>query len=104
MRLGLCLPPRPRPGEEGYDHPETWGCLRRELHEPIMTLLSAHDAFDEILHRDIRQAWVRAGDVLVDGKPLHHEIDAYFWYAEIDRRPGTFHLEVLKSFTQHYLM
>ncbi|MEC9439980.1 MAG: hypothetical protein VYE40_02635 [Myxococcota bacterium] len=101
MRLGLCLPPRPRPGEEGYDHPETWGCLRRELHEPIMTLLSAHDSFDEILHRDIRQAWVRAGDVLVDGKPLHHEIDAYFWYAEIDRRPGTFHLEVLKTLARH---
>lgn len=97
MRLGLCLPLRPREGEDGFARPETWGCLRRELHGPLMEQLEAHAAFDEVVHRDIRGAWIRSGEVFIDGQPLSEQIDAYFWYAEIDRRPGTFHLEALKT-------
>lgn len=94
--LGICLPPRPRPGESGFDKPDRWGCLRIELQTAVMERLQAKSPW-MLKVVDFRDAHVDSGVLIWEGAPLHEQIDALFWYCEIDRAQGSFGLELLKT-------
>ena len=97
MRLGLCFPPRPRPGEPDFAAPELWGCLHREIQGPLLERLRDDARIKTVVPLDFRRALVESGALVVDGVVVHTAVDALFWYCEIDRRPGSFHLEALKT-------
>ena len=95
MKLGICVPLRPYPGQAGFDRPDRWGCLREGIHAPLMQHLNSQPG-TEIVDIDFRDGYILNGDVWV-GKQNLSELDAYFWYCEIDREPGSYHLELLKT-------
>ena len=94
-RIGVCLPVRPLKGQEGYDNPDRWGCLRPDLHSSIWDILNQQENVN-IVQADFRDAILNSGRVICDGTDLG-ELDGLFWYCEIDRNPGSFHLQVLKT-------
>lgn len=97
-KLGICVPVRPYPGQAGFDTPGRWGCLRPGIHDPLMEeLRSQTDA--EILEADFRDGYILNGEVWV-GELNLSTLDAYFWYCEVDREPGSYHLELLKALAQ----
>ena len=95
MRLGLCLPPRPLADGPSRVPPERWGCLRDPLHADIMARLRQEPGL-ELVEVEIRDGWSRNGEVFAGGHKLS-ELDGLFWYCEIDRSPGAYTLELLKS-------
>ena len=97
LRLGLCLPLRPSLHEPGSETPALWGCLGEAIHAPLMQRLRADERWRCVEHLDVRQAMILGGEVEVGGARVADQVDAYFWYAEIDRTPGSFHLEALKT-------
>ena len=94
-RIGVCLPVRPMKGTEGYDNPERWGCLRPDLHSSIWDILDQQENA-KIIEADFRDAILQSGRVTCDGLDLGG-LDGFFWYCEIDRTPGSFDLQVLKT-------
>lgn len=88
--IGLCLPPRPLPGTSPVP-PERWGCLRAPVVDAIWDQLP-----DRFLPVDFRDAVVRCGEVWA-GEVALHELDALIWYCEVDRSPGAYELEVLRT-------
>lgn len=96
FRLGVCIPPRPQPGEPGFERPEAWGCLREEVQGPLLEGLAARDDIELVSDLDFRRAVIDGGLVMLGDAHLD-ELDGYFWYCEIDRRPGSYELEVLKA-------
>ena len=98
--LGLCLPPRPRPGEAGFDAPERWGCLQPALQQAVMAQLQAESPWT-LRAVDFRDAHVESGALMLDGAPLHEQLDALFWYCEIDRGPDSYGLSLLQTLARH---
>jgi ribosomal protein S6--L-glutamate ligase len=95
MKLGVCLPVRPRPGEVSYDRPERWGCLRPGLHEAIWRHLGDVPGV-EVRQVDFRGAWSDSGTLKL-GDTTFDDLDGLFWYCEIDRTPGSYELQLLKT-------
>ncbi|MEV4437864.1 hypothetical protein AB0K09_02425 [Streptomyces sp. NPDC049577] len=59
-------------------------------------LLAGLDGVDFLHDLDIRHSRIRDGQVLLGDLHLG-DLDLYVWHAEIDRRPGGYHLEVLRT-------
>mgnify|MGYP002634657618 CR=1 FL=1 len=94
-RVGICIPPRPGPLDPGRDSPGTWGCLKPQLQRALMSELAAVEGV-EFVPLDFRKAWVADGAVWLRDVCLS-ELDAFFWYCEIDRSPGAYALTVLQT-------
>jgi glutathione synthase/RimK-type ligase-like ATP-grasp enzyme len=79
---------------EGKD-PLYWGCLKPNIHAPLWEMLHENKSksFREI---DFRNAVIRSGKVYTEDSCLN-ELEGLFWYCEIDRRPGSYHLEILRT-------
>jgi glutathione synthase/RimK-type ligase-like ATP-grasp enzyme len=88
--IGLCIPPRPVEGEA----PALWGCLKPGIRAPLLERLS-DDPVYRFVEADFRHAIIRNGKLYTANRCLN-ELDAYFWYCEVDRKPGSYHLELLK--------
>ncbi len=96
-RLGFCVPLRPSEGQAGYAHPARWGCLRDAIHGPLIDELSrlARERGIVGTQVDFRDGYILDGDVWV-GDLCLSDLDAYFWYCEVDRTPGAYALTLLK--------
>ncbi|MCO4761797.1 MAG: hypothetical protein KC502_09850 [Myxococcales bacterium] len=94
LRVGVCVPPRPRPHDPGFDKPWTWGCLKPDIQASLVSELERVEHLT-IEPADFRLAWVDGGKVWLAGRCLN-ELDALFWYCEVDRQPGAFALTILK--------
>ena len=75
------------------------GCIRPQLHGQIMSRLRAAEGVELVEDINIHAASIRsgkhyAGDICLD------DLDAFFWYCEVDRTPGSFDLLFLKSLAQ----
>lgn len=93
LRVGICMPSRP--------HQPTavprgrWGCLRDQVQGPLVAALKALPGV-EVVEVDVRDAHLREGRVLVGEVDLS-ALDAYLWYAEVDRSPGSFEQVLLRE-------
>lgn len=96
VRVGFFLPAAVSDAESAEVRRPGDGRLPRETHDRLMSLLGTLD--DVELHEDLdfRGSYVRDGRVYTDGYCLN-DLDIYFWYCEVDRRVGSYDLEVLKT-------
>ncbi|MFT4976017.1 MAG: ribosomal protein S6--L-glutamate ligase [Myxococcota bacterium] len=94
-RVGICIPPRPLPGDPGYDTPRAWGCLKPSIHAALMSTLESIEGV-RFIPLDFREAWIADGKVWLDEVCLS-ELDAFFWYCEIDRQPGAYAMTILHT-------
>ena len=99
-RVGFCIPPRPVFGEAGFGSqpPDRWGCLRRELQQPVIEALRQIPDV-EWVEVDFRDAWIESGRVRTDDI-WFDELDHYVWYCEVDRRPGSYHQVLLQRMAE----
>lgn len=96
MRVGLSLPVRPDDHRAVADPRAAIGCLRPWLREPLLERLRALPGITLHEARNFRRAVLQGGRVWLDDEDLC-ELDAFVWYGEVDRRPGSYDLEVLRT-------
>jgi len=71
------------------------GKIDHRIHADLMAWLRTRAAH-VVEDLDFRQAVVRDGRVYLDDRCLS-DLDAFVWFGEIDRRPGSHHLEILRT-------
>ncbi|MEM7037764.1 MAG: hypothetical protein AAF570_12345, partial [Bacteroidota bacterium] len=75
------------------------GCLRDPIHADLLGHLRAAEGVELVEGLNFRQALLRNGEVWC-GDVCLNELDAFFWYCELDRWAGSFDLEVLRTLSQ----
>lgn len=96
LKVGTFLPERPYLPSLTVDPAAGVGCLRPELRQQILAGLDALPGVAWTHDLNFRRALIRNGDVWC-GELCLSELDAFVWYCEIDRDPGSFDLEVLRT-------
>lgn len=98
-KLGVFLPERPK--NQLFLRPENnaIGCLNGSIYDSLCTNLKAAKQVELLENLNFQKAFVRDGKVYVDDFCLN-ELDRFFWYCEVDRRPGSFDLEVLRTLSR----
>lgn len=79
----------------GYENPGRWGCLNPRIYDPLTQKLQEQVSI-ETCNLDFRDAIILNGRVYV-GDVCLSDLAGYFWYCEVDRLPGSYHLQVLKT-------
>lgn len=96
-KVGVFVPPPLKNGETASIHNPGIGRITSEMHNRLWQLLNESPLdFQVIPDLSFRDAVINNGQVIFPG----HDIgimDGYFWYSEIDRKPNSFNLSVLKE-------
>lgn len=90
------MPERPENHLSIQDPFAVVGCLRPSLHSEIMRHLRAAEGVELIEDINIHAAAIRSGSHWA-GNLCLDDLDAFFWYCEVDRRPGSFDILFLQS-------
>lgn len=94
-QLGIFIPARP--DAHLYAGPQdAVGCLRGDMHSGLIARLRAADGVTLRDGLNFRRALIENDQVWV-GDCCLSELDAFAWYCEVDRRRGSFDLEVLHT-------
>lgn len=75
---------------------ENPGFINQETRDGLIERLKTLDCVDLAEDVDFRKAVVINGNIYVDDIYLN-EFDVFFWYAEVDPRPTSHHIEVLEA-------
>ncbi|MGW2619597.1 ATP-grasp domain-containing protein [Streptomyces sp. NPDC001500] len=95
LRVGTFLPPADRDRTAVPAHPEV-GKIPPDDHALFMKLLRDLTDVEFIHDLDIRRSFVRDGTVYC-GEVRLNDLDLYLWHAEVDRDPGGYALEALRT-------
>jgi glutathione synthase/RimK-type ligase-like ATP-grasp enzyme len=98
-KLGIFLPERPENHMQLNSQRTAIGCLRAEINTPLLEILRAAKHVDLVEDLDFRNALIQNGGVYCENQCLN-DLDRFFWYCEVDRNPGSFDLEVLKTLSR----
>lgn len=90
------MPERPENHLSNADPSAVIGCLRPVLQQRIMSALREVEGLKLLEGINIHRGSIVNGEHWV-GDFLLDELDALFWYCEVDRRPGSFDLVFLQS-------
>ncbi|PRP97402.1 Ribosomal protein S6 modification protein [Enhygromyxa salina] len=96
LNIGLWLPTRASMSSIAVHSPGMW---LEQLEREFVERLSARPGVLIVPQLDFRVAHIRNGRVLA-GDFDFATLDAYFWFGELDRSYGSFHLEVLEAIGQ----
>lgn len=90
------MPERPDNHLSIQDPFQVVGCIRPQLHQEIMAGLRQAEGIELVEDINIHAAAIRSGRHYA-GEVCLDDLDAFFWYCEVDREPGSFDLLFLKS-------
>jgi glutathione synthase/RimK-type ligase-like ATP-grasp enzyme len=93
LKLGLWLPTRHSLSTISVKSPGMW---LTEFRDSFLEKLKRTQCFELFEDLDFRQATIHHGDVCL-GSVHFHELDAFFWFGEIDRELTSFDLNVLDA-------
>ncbi len=96
MKLGLWLPYREGLTGVSIDRP---GMLLKEVRENLVKEIQKDRSIQVTDDLDFRKAIIREGDVYLE-ELCFSELDAFLWFGEIDRRIGSYHVEVLEQISK----
>lgn len=100
LKIGVFVPPPLESGETQSVHNPGIGRITKEMHARLWGLLSEDNSIYEIIPGlSFRNAVVSNNKVIFNNQN-GIEIDRYFWYGEIDRKPNSFDLSVLKTLSE----
>lgn len=95
-KVGVFIPVRPENHLQIDRQTTSIGCLRPPILDPLLARLRAAEHIELIEDLNFRTAAIQNGKVYCDDQCLN-ELDRFFWYCEVDRQPGSFDLEVLRT-------
>ena len=95
-KLGIFIPERPTHHLQLDPARNAIGCLRSDIHASLLGHLRAAKQVELLENLNFQQAFIRNGKVFV-GDLCLNGLDRFFWYCEVDRKPGSFDLEVLRT-------
>lgn len=95
-KLGIFLPLRPDNHLQLKPETNAIGCLRSPLLTPLLDKLREAPNLELIEDLNFRNAYIRDGKVFYEDFCLN-DLDRFFWYCEVDRKPGSYDLEVLRT-------
>ncbi|MEM0999834.1 MAG: hypothetical protein AAGN35_22470 [Bacteroidota bacterium] len=95
-KIGAFIPVRPDYHLQITDPAAAVGCLRPPLHDALWAYLRAQPDIEWIDHLNFHRALLHHGEVWC-GDICLNALDAFIWYSEVDRTPGSFDLQALKT-------
>ena len=75
------------------------GILLKEVRETLVKEIKSDTSIQVADDLDFRKAIIREGEAYLD-EFCFSELDAFLWFGEIDRRTGSYHLEVLEQISK----
>jgi glutathione synthase/RimK-type ligase-like ATP-grasp enzyme len=96
IKVGVHIPPPPPEGQPASIYTPGVGCITAAAHQALMERLPRIEGIE--LYPDVRfrESFILNGKVYVDSFCLN-DLDLLFWYCEVDRRVGSYELEVLHT-------
>ncbi|RMG60718.1 MAG: hypothetical protein D6722_20565 [Bacteroidetes bacterium] len=95
-KIGLFVPLRPDNHLQLDLSATAVGCLWADIHTPLLYALRSAEGVELVEDLNIHEALIHDGRIYC-GDVCLNELDRFFWYSEVDRRPGSFDLEVLHT-------
>ncbi len=95
-KLGVFLPERPANHLQLNAATTAIGCLRQDIRASLLQHLRAADHVELIEDLNFQSAMIQDGKVYVGDQCLN-DLDRFFWYCEVDRKPGSYDIEVLRT-------
>lgn len=99
LRVGTFLSSSPIGTSEAVRRLPRSPAVPAESRERCLELLAGMADVEFVHDLNIDRTHIRGGRVYHGGLCLN-ELDLYVWYAQIDRRPGSYHIEALRTLSQ----
>lgn len=98
-KVGVVIPDRPLNQLNLRSDVVSIGCLSPLVREPLFEKLRANDSIELYEQLDLRNALILNGKVYCDGFCLN-DLDRLVWYWDVDRNPGSFDIELLRTLSR----
>ncbi len=98
-KVAVIIPDRPKDAFYLKADMMSIGCLASQIREPLFENLRKNDSIELYENLDLRKALIRDGKVYCEGVCLN-DLDLLAWYWEVDRTPGSFDVELLRTLSR----
>ncbi|MGB4834374.1 MAG: hypothetical protein WBP40_05060 [Candidatus Moraniibacteriota bacterium] len=100
LKIGVFVPPPLESNDIKSIHSPGIGRVTKKIYARLQELLSGENSVYEIFPElSFRNAVITNNKVIFNGQD-DLEIEKYFWYSEIDRKPNSFDFSVLKALAE----